>query len=62
MTRDEQHEYKRVNRMECSASPDDEDDNIELLSEGGFSDNIQPKRAPQKIERNEDLLNTEELK
>ena len=38
MERDEQHEYKRVNRMECSPSPDD--DNLEQLSEGGFSDNI----------------------
>jgi serine/threonine protein kinase len=40
MEREEQHEYKRVNKMECSPSPDD--DNLEQLSDGGFSDNVQP--------------------
>jgi len=60
MTRDEQHEYKRVNRMECSPSP--EDDEEYELSESGFSDNIQPKRAPEKKARKEDLIENEELK
>jgi serine/threonine-protein kinase SRPK3 len=40
MSRGELREYKRVNRMECSPSPESGDDsNVDQLSDSGFSEN-----------------------
>jgi hypothetical protein len=40
MDREELREYKIVNRMECSPSPDSDAENIDQISEGGLSENI----------------------
>ena len=61
MSRDELGEYRRVSKR--SVSPEHlNDSNVDEMSEGGFSDNVQPVGVPIKKQKKEPIVEQETAK